>query len=255
MSTTVRLLTYNTAAGNPRVTTPQDAFPALPFYAEALHGAPDAPVLALQEVGTVQARALRHAAASGRCRVLQARRPGLGNALVVPAGYEVLATARGWYLLAQVRGALDALRRRRPHTDWRQLGELRMWVEARLREPASGLVFTVLTTHLSVEPALKVAQARAIAERARAAAAHGPVILAGDLNLPARAPRGRDQEAIALLRAAGLDDAALTEPSRGRPDIDRVLVAGLDAVSSRTWTEIELSDHDPFEVVMRPSAH
>jgi endonuclease/exonuclease/phosphatase family metal-dependent hydrolase len=254
MNATVRLLTYNTAAGNPRVTTPQHAFLALPFYEEALAGAPDAPILALQEVGEVQSRALQRAAAAGRCRVLQARRPRLGNALVVPAGREVVAHARGWYPGAQIRGALDALRRRRPHTDWRQLGELRMWIEAHLHDRASGFELTVLTTHLSVEPALKVAQARAIAARARAAAARGPVILAGDLNLPARAPHGRDREAMALLRAAGLEDAALTEPSPGRPDIDRVLVAGLEAVSSRTWTDVRLSDHDPFEVRVRATS-
>jgi endonuclease/exonuclease/phosphatase family metal-dependent hydrolase len=251
MSATVRLLTYNTAAGNPRVTTPQEAFLALAFYAEALGDAPGAPILALQEVGPVQARVLRGAAATGRCRVLQARRPGLGNALVVPARLEVLDAARGWYPAAQVRGALDALRRRRPHTDWRQLGELRTWIAARIRDPASGLVLTVLTTHLSVEPALKVAQARVVAARARAAATHGPVVLAGDLNLPARTPRGRDREAVALLRAAGLADAALTEPSPGRPDIDRIMVRGLEASLSRTWTEVALSDHDPFEVVLR----
>jgi endonuclease/exonuclease/phosphatase family metal-dependent hydrolase len=251
MSATVRVLTYNTGAGNPRVTTPQDAFLALPFYAEALDGAPDAPILAVQEVGPLQARALRRAAASGRCRVLQARRPGLGNALVLPARWEVPGHARGWYPVVQVRGALDAVRRRAPHTDWRQLGELRTWIAARVRDPASGLALTVLTTHLSVEPALKVAQARAVAARARAAAAHGPVVLAGDLNLPTRAPRGHDLKAIALLRAAGLDDAALTEPSPGRPDIDRVLVSGLEAVSWRTWTDVALSDHDPFEVVLR----
>jgi endonuclease/exonuclease/phosphatase family metal-dependent hydrolase len=251
MSATVRVLTYNTGAGNPRVTTPQDAFLELPFYAEALAGAPGAPILAVQEVGPVQARALRRAAAAGRCRVLHARRPGLGNALVVPATYEVVAARRGWYPIAQLRGAVDALRRRRPHTDWRQLGELRTWIAARVRDRESGLVLTVLTTHLSVEPALKVAQARAVAARARAAAPYGPVVLAGDLNVPARAPRGRDREADALLGAAGLDDAALTEPSPGRPDIDRVLVAGLEAVSSRTWTDVALSDHDPFEVVLR----
>jgi hypothetical protein len=78
-------------------------------------------------------------------------------------------------------------------------------------------------------------------------------VLAGDLNLPARAPRGRDREAIALLRAAGLDDVALTSPSGGRPDIDRILGAGLEAVSARTHTELAgLSDHDAFEVVLRP---
>jgi endonuclease/exonuclease/phosphatase family metal-dependent hydrolase len=234
----VRVVTYNTAAGNPRVRTPQTAFLELPFYAEALAGAPGAPILALQEVGGAQSRALRRA---GRgCRVLQARRPGMGNALVVPARYELLAHRRGWYPLAQVRGAHAALRRRR--ADWRQLGELRMWIAARVRDRESGRDFTVMTTHLSVEPALKVAQARALAARARAAP--GALVLAGDLNLPGRAPRGRDREAAALL--AGLRDMTAA------PGIDRILARGFDAVSSRAWTEVALSDHHPVEAVVLP---
>jgi endonuclease/exonuclease/phosphatase family metal-dependent hydrolase len=236
---TVRVVTYNTAAGNPRISTPQRAFLGLPFYAEALSGAPGAAILALQEVGPEQARALRRAAASGGCRVLQARRPGLGNALVIPRRYEVLAQRRGWYPLAQVRGALDALRRRR--ADWRQLGELRMWIQARLRDGESGRELTVMTTHLSVEPALKVAQGRAIA--ARATATRGPLLLAGDLNVPAREPGGRDREVAAAL--AGVRDMA------GAPGIDRILARGFDAVSSRVWTEVGLSDHQPVEAVVR----
>ena len=229
----VRVVTYNTAAGNPRVRTPQRAFLELPFYAEALEGAPGAAILALQEVGTEQSRALR-----GH-RVLQARRPGMGNALVIPARYEVLAHRRGWYPLAQLRGSLAALRRR--HADWRQLGELRTWIEARLRDGETGRTFTVLTTHLSVEPALKVTQGRAIAARARAVS--GPVILAGDLNVPAREPRGLDREVAGAL--GGLRDMASTA------GIDRILAAGFDSVSSRTWHEIGLSDHAPVEATMR----
>lgn len=233
----VRLVTYNTAAGNPRVRTPQTAFLELPFYAEALAGSPGAAILALQEVGPDQARALRRAAAFGGCRVLQARRPGLGNALVVPRRYEVTAHRRGWYPLAQVRGTVDALRRRR--ADWRQLGELRTWIAARLRDGESGRELTVITTHLSVEPALKVAQGRAIAARATGA----PVILAGDLNVPARDPRGRDREVAAAL--AGLRDMA------DAPGIDRILARGLEPVSARTWSDADLSDHAPVEAAMR----
>src|SRR6266516_958872 len=92
----VRVVTFNAAAGNPRITTDQADFVRLPFYREALDGAPGAPLLALQEVGAAQARALRH----GAGRTLQIRRPGLGNALVVPPRYAVIGQRRGYYLLS-----------------------------------------------------------------------------------------------------------------------------------------------------------
>ena len=56
MAADVRVITFNTAAGNPRITTPQEDFLRLPFYEEAFGGAEDAPLLALQEVGDAQAR-------------------------------------------------------------------------------------------------------------------------------------------------------------------------------------------------------
>ena len=103
----IRVVTFNTAAGNPRIKTPQASFLELPFYREALEGAPGAPILALQEVGDAQAKALR--AATTAARVVQIRRPGLGNALIVPARYEVLKARRGYYALSHLRGVVDGL--------------------------------------------------------------------------------------------------------------------------------------------------
>src|SRR2546423_1454791 len=180
----VRVVTFNTAAGNPRIATRQADFVRLPFYREALDGAPGAPLLALQEVGAAQARVLRRD--SGR--TLQVRRPGLGNALVIPPRYEVLAHPRGYYLLGHLRGVVTGLRRGR--RTGRRSGERRMWIEARLRDRETGRELTVLTTHVSADGDLKVPQIRAIVRRALAAP--GPVILAGDFNVPAGAARGRD---------------------------------------------------------------
>src|SRR5918994_202687 len=123
----IRVVTFNTAAGNPRIKTPQASFLELPFYREALEGAPGAPVLALQEVGPAQAAALRKATTSAR--ILQLRRPGLGNALVIPARYEVVEARRGYFVLSQLRGLADGLRwwrSERYKPNWRQFGELRM---------------------------------------------------------------------------------------------------------------------------------
>lgn len=227
----VRVVTFNAAAGNPRIRTRQADFLRLPFYREALAGGDGAPLLALQEVGDEQAAALRQTAAAAGGRVLQKRRPKLGNALVIPDRYEILARASGYYVAPQLRGILDGLRRRQ--RDWRQFGELRMWVGARLRDRVAGRELTFLTTHISANGSLKVPQTRAIVERALAAAARGPVILAGDFNVPARNPRGRDVEAAALL--ARLRDVGTAEPP-GRENIDYVLTAGFEPVSSRLWT-------------------
>ena len=73
------------------------------FFASASRvSAPTAPLLALQEVGDAQSKALR--ATSTSARILQLRRPGLGNALIIPARYEVLAARRGYYVLGHLRG-------------------------------------------------------------------------------------------------------------------------------------------------------
>jgi endonuclease/exonuclease/phosphatase family metal-dependent hydrolase len=237
MAPDVRVVTFNAAAGNPRITTRQADFLRLPFYREALESNPGAPLLALQEVGDEQAAALRRTAAARNGRVLQMRRPKLGNALVIPDRYLVLSHRRGYYVVPQVRGILDGLVRRRPN--WRQFGELRMWIEARLRDRHAGRDLTLLTTHISADGSLKVPQTKAIVNRARAAAARGPVILAGDFNVPAGNPRGRDVEAAALL--ARLRDVGTAAPPRGRENIDYVLTAGFEPVSSRLWTGDSIS--------------
>ena len=236
MAPDVRVVTFNAAAGNPRITTRQADFLRLPFYREALESNPGAPLLALQEVGDEQAAALRRTAAARNGRVLQMRRPKLGNALVIPDRYVVLSHRRGYYVVPQVRGILDGLVRRRPN--WRQFGELRIWLEARLRERESRRTFTVLNTHLSVEPSLKRRQARAIVERALAARRHGPVVLAGDLNVPATGAKGRDVEiAATLARLTDMGSPAVN----GRPNIDYVLADGFTPLSSRHWTGDSLS--------------
>ena len=166
-------------------------------------------------------------------RIIQIRRPGLGNALIVPARYEVLAAQRGYYASATCAASSTGCAGGGPSgtgPNWRQFGELRMWIEARLRDSLSRRAFTVLTTHLSIEPSLKRRQARAIVERALAARRHGPVVLAGDLNVPATGAQGRDVEIARDL--ARLQDMG----SGGRPDIDYVLADGFTPVSTRRWT-------------------
>jgi endonuclease/exonuclease/phosphatase family metal-dependent hydrolase len=244
MAPDVRVITFNAAAGNPRIATPQERFVTLPFYREAFAGGPGAPILALQEVGDAQARALKRD--HGSAVVLQRRRPGLGNALVIPDRYEVLERRSGYYVLPQLRGIAQALRAGR--RNWHQYGELRMWIEARLRDTAAGRELTVLTTHISADGDVKVPQLEAIVGRAEKAGP--PVILAGDFNVPAGAERGRDVLAarvIARLRDMGT-------PSPGRENIDYVLADGFAPVSSRHWMDVleqRISDHAPEDDVLR----
>ena len=247
--TDVRVVTFNTAAGNPRIKTPQASF------------------LALQEVGPPQRVALAQAAArpGARFALLELHRPGLGDALVIPDRYEVLGRRRGFYVVSQLVGIGDAVQgwaRRRERPNWRQFGELRTWLEVRLRDRRSGRAFTVLNTHLSVDGALKLAQGRAIVRRAKQAARRGPMILAGDFNVPAGHARGRDAELAGLLSAFA--DMGTAVPAR-RENIDYVLAEGFEPVSSRIWTGDSLrlpgspnadlvSDHYPEDDVLRFAA-
>jgi pimeloyl-ACP methyl ester carboxylesterase/endonuclease/exonuclease/phosphatase family metal-dependent hydrolase len=258
----VRVVTFNTAGGNPKITTSQADFVQLPFYREALEDAPGAPLIALQEVGPAQARALRRAARDARCHVLQVRRPGLGNAVVIPARYQVLSVRRSYMIPSQIAGIASGLRRwavRHHRPDLGQLGELRMSIEARLRDRASGRELTVINTHISGEAAMKLPQTRAVVRRAEAAARRGPVILAGDFNVPAGQASGPDLEVTALL--ARLRDMGTAVPGR-RKNIDYVLADGFEPVSSRIWMGDSLklpgspsaetvSDHYPEDDVMR----
>lgn len=258
----VRVVTFNAAAGNPRIKTRQSDFLELPFYRDAFEGVPTAPLLALQEVGSAQARALRRRADATACRVLQARRPGLGNALVVPERYQLLSHRRGYYAVSHLLGVADGLRRwalRQAQPNWRQFGELRMWIEARLLDRASGRELTIFNTHLSVDASLKLTQGREILRRTRSAATGRHVILAGDLNVTAGHAAGPDGELAALL--TGLRDMG-TSPPPPRKNIDYVLADGFEPVASRIWTGDSLklpgspnaetvSDHYPEDDLLR----
>jgi endonuclease/exonuclease/phosphatase family metal-dependent hydrolase len=237
----VRVITFNTAAGNPRITTPQERFPTLPFYEQAFAGRPDAPLLALQEVGSAQAEALERA--HGTATVLQKRRPGLGNALVIPDRYELVAHAAGYYVAPQLRGIAHALRHGR--RNWRQYGELRMWIEAHLRDSVAGRELAIVTTHTSADGDVKVPQ---IATAVRRALATGkPTVLAGDFNVPTGRRAGLDVP-------AGHHLARLRDVASPRERIDYVLAHGFEPVSARhhhAILEQRISDHAPEEVVLR----
>lgn len=239
----MRVITYNTACGNPKISTPAEAFLDLPFYEEAMTDAPDAPIIALQEVGPAQHRALRKRQREHGFGLVFRGRPGQGNALIIPSRYPIIKQAAGYYGWCQARAYVEASRwaNRRPYAgasrpvNHRQYLEARMWLMARLAD--GGREFSVFCTHLSGERPLREAQARVLAVRVIDASRRGPVIVAGDLNARARSPTVKAFEPLEPVT-----------PSEGA--IDWILALGLVPVSSRIIGEI-LSDHYPREAVLR----
>lgn len=261
----VRVVTFNTAVGNPRIRTAARDFLALPFYREILDGDPGAAILALQEVGPGQAKALREAAAAGRFALLHIQRPGQGNALLVPGRYEVLGRRSRYFAASQLRALGVALGRRvtrRERLNLRQYLELRMWSCARIADRASGFELMVFNTHLSGEGPLRLAQARSLLRRVHRARAGGPVILAGDLNVRATGGPAADGAVRALF--APLRDMAPAAVDPRRPAIDWILASGFEPAGARLYTGDALSlpgspsaelvsDHYAKEAVLRPA--
>jgi len=262
----IRVITFNTAVGNPKIKTAQADFLELPFYREIGEGAPGAAILALQEVGSEQARGLRLAAAGGRFELVYIARPGQGNALLVPHRYAVLSRRSRFYGASQLRAfgaAISRFVRRREKLDHRQYLELRMWSQVRLRDRASGFEVTVFNTHLSGEAALRLAQARALLRRVHRARERGPVFLAGDLNVRPGGTRSADVVVRALF--APLEDMAPAAVDPRRQAIDWILAAGFEPVAARLYTDGALSlpgsptaelvsDHYAKEALLRPLA-
>ncbi len=264
----LRVITFNTAVGNPRITTDQRDFLQLPFYQDIIQGRADAPLLAGQEIGPTQARALKEAAADGNFQVIHKQRPGQGNVLLVPKRFEVLKAERHFYLKSQLRAALEAVRawvKLREKPDHRQLLELRMWIEALLRDSRSGRSFTIFNTHLSGNPALRLEQARELFRWVHRAAERGPVIVAGDFNTRTSETATAEQDVVdSQVRAlfGDLKDMGELAAERKRSSIDYVLARGFTAVSSKLYTGASLqlpgrpraeliSDHYAEEDVLR----
>ena len=264
----IRVITFNAAAGNPAFRTDQRALLELPFFREIIDGRPSAPILAAQEVGPGLVAGLRHAAANGHFRLVEIRRPGQGNALLIPERFEVLSHRSRYFSGSQLAALAKALwraARRRGRFNHRQLLELRMWTEARVRDRRSGAVFTVFNSHLSGDPQLRLAQARALMRRMHGARRRAPVILAGDLNT--RPADGRDpvqSQADAAVRALfpPLEDMAPAARDPRRAAVDHVLAWGFEPVSARQYTDESLrlpgmasaeviSDHYAKEAVVR----
>ena len=181
----IRVITFNTAVGNPKIKTDQRDFLELPFYREIIQGRPEAAILAAQEVGPEQAKALKRAAEGGHFGMIHIQRPGQGNALLIPARFEVLSHRSRYFAWSQIKAIAAALwraARKLERFNYRQYLEPRMWIQALLRDRRGDRTFTVFNTHVSGDPHLRLAQMKALIPRVHGARQHGPVILAADLN-------------------------------------------------------------------------
>lgn len=254
----IRMITYNTAVGNSKIKTAQEDFLELPFYQDVLQGRPNAPILNLQEVGPRQIEALQAAEKSGKFRMFYAGRPGgtqggQYNAMLIPKRFEVLqgdsqyfaeqhARGLGKSLWNWAKGGFDG----KPSTQWI---EPRMWTHVRLKDAQSGKVFTVMNTHLSLDPNIRVEQAKKLRDEAVKAKKYGPVVLAGDLNtrapseaLPANAsPQAAADAKVRKMLWSVLTDMGATQEKMNKSNIDYVLASGFNSVSTNIYQGGELT--------------
>lgn len=245
----VRVITFNTAVGNPRVKTPQADFVNLPFYQEIVSGSPGAPIVCAQEVGPAQLDRLKALSRNGNFRVIATyAHPGQANMILVPRRFEVLdvdhTTFIGRHVLGFVR-ALIGWFEGKGKPQWSQMFEPRKYTEVRLRDTASGRTFTLFNTHLSYYGPLKVEQAAQLLSAANRAAERGPVILAGDLNTRAadnEAPDAWDSNLKVRQMFGKLEDmGGPSSEVAPRVNIDWVLASGFESVSSRIYKGESLS--------------
>ena len=270
--TDVRVITFNTAIGNPDIKTNQADFLQLPFYKAVIDGKPGAPILALQEVGNAQRDAVMKAAASGNFYVL-AQKVGLrgrqNNMILIPKRFEVEQADNKFFGLAHLKGVAKSL------WGWAkggfkgglnlgQLSEPRGFQELRLKDTLTGKRLTVFNTHTSYYDALKVEHNKQLFAAARSAAERGPVIVAGDLNTRTADtdPEANSWHDKARAHYEGFQDMGPGGTPPGKTNIDWVLAKGFESVSSRwyTGTDIALpgspdaktvSDHYAEEDVLR----
>ena len=273
----MRVLTLNVASGRGSDGAPLDEGAMTSGLADLAGLAPD--VVALQEVDAGQERsggAHQAAAVAAACGIGDWRfAPAItGTPAPLVRGAPKPWSGAGGRLLGPddaVDGPLFgvALLVRPPVVAWRALplepgigrlvlrapdprdGSLRWWSfpdEPRVAvaaELADGT--TVAATHLSFFPPTAVRQLRAV-RRWLVQTAPGPVLLAGDLNLPGPVP-------TAISGGRDLARLATFPGSAPRVQLDRVLVLAGDVAGTSVPATLGLGDHRPVvvDVTVKPS--
>lgn len=246
-----RVITFNTAVGNPAITTKQRDFLQLPFYQDLLQGKPNAPVLCLQEVGNEQRAAVEQLAKAGGQFTVLANRVGANqhDMMLIPKRFEVTKQETHRFLGIQFkaffRTTFNWLFKGGEKPVFTQLLAPRGFLQATARDRVTGQTLTFIDTHLSYWKELRADQAAKLMRHARAAEALGPVVVAGDLNVRTADTDGPQHahEGHAATRAhlKGYTDAGPSGNPPGKSNIDWVLVKGLQPLASKWYTGDSLS--------------
>lgn len=240
-----KVITFNTACGNPKIKTDPADFPKLPFYQKIIQGAPDAPILCLQEVANAQKEAVEKLAANGQFRAVYLR-TGVdqGNMVLVPKRFEVQAYEDHHFGLAQVKASFESVWgwiTGGPKPNFSQLIEPRGYQELHLKDTVTGKAFTLINTHLSFQEGMQEPQARRVFDAAHAAAREGGVIVAGDLNVPTANTSSAPRYAPIRDMYRDFVDVGPSGKPPGSSNIDYVLVKGFRGVDSKWYTGDSLS--------------
>ncbi|MFP5503686.1 MAG: endonuclease/exonuclease/phosphatase family protein [Candidatus Sericytochromatia bacterium] len=268
----VKVITYNTAIGNPKIKTDQKDFTKLPFYQAALKNAPGAPILCLQEVGNAQRDEVKRLAASGQFHVFSQAvglRGRQNNMVVIPKRYEVVSYKSDRYGFEHVKafakkawGWVKSLGKEKLNIS--QMTEPRGFQQLTLKDTVTGKTFSVFNTHTSYYEDIKVAHNKELFDAPKQAAKQHPVIVAGDLNTRTAETDDPNEHWDDQSRAqqGEFKDMGPKGPLPKKTNIDWVLAQGFDSVSSKVYTgdsislpgspdALTVSDHYAEEDVLR----
>ncbi len=253
----LRILTYNTAArSGPRA--PQADFAELAPLRAVVAGAPDAPLVALQETGdALKARLEQLAKARGTFTVRWSRMTvNSGLLLVVPRRFAVESSGTDRLWRGNARGVWSRLKdmwRARKSFKELALAACAAFVppavqRLALRDRVTGERVTVFNTHVSSKAQLTAPQLEQL--MATVGRVPGKVLVLGDLNTPTtdtvEADRPEFRRSRAAMAKAGLRDlgptgvAGVSLPGR-RVNIDYVLGKGFKALGGEMQTGDRLS--------------
>lgn len=250
----VKVVTYNTAIGNPKIKTQQADFLKLPFYQKALSGAADAPILALQEVGDKQRDAVQALAKSGNFTAISMG-VGIGgkqnNMVVIPKRYEVVKQEnKKFNFFEQLKdGAGMGLKSLwgwakggfKGNPAFTQVVEPRGYQKLELKDTVTGKTFTLLNAHTSFMEPMRSGHMEELFKVAREAEKKGPVIVAGDLNTRTADNDPSGNDAGARKHFDGYTDQGPKGQPANKPNIDYVLTKGFEGVSSKWYTGDSIS--------------
>lgn len=254
----LKVMTFNTAVGNPKITTNQADFVKLPFYQAVIQGKPDAPILCLQEVGNAQKAAVEKLAKNGNFTVRYMRtQTDQGNMILIPKRFQLEGYDADRFGFTQLQAAAKTVwnwirgKEDGSLSKFTQLIELRGFQEMKLKDTVTGKAFTLFNTHLSFYGPVQLPQAKMLFDAAHEAAKRGPVIVAGDLNARTADTDPHTNGKDAQVRAYFKDfiDMGPSGNPPGKTNIDYVLAKGFVAESSKWYTG------DSISLPGSPNAH